>query len=365
MASTRKIRVISYGVGAMGGLMVQMLASRPDVQLVGAVDKDPAKIGNDLGEIAGLNVQLGVPVCWPPAAVLERVDADVVLLTTTAFAAEALPQILEILDRRINVVCIVQELFFPLNKNREIARIVHERAIEAGVSVTAVGINPGFILDVLLSVCSVPCWQIKSIVAQRNVDFSPYGPDEMVHIGANLTVAEFEEGVRDGSIGHIGLLESTAFVAHCAGLPVDELRQTKEPLIADRDLETEFTRVAEGRVRGFRQRVQGFSGDEVCIDFQMNGLLDPREDLGDVPLGDHCRITGTPNVDIQLKEEISQKGGIGTAAVAVNTIPNLLAAQAGFLTADQLPLPHRWVSERRAIPQKNRSWMQEHQHETG
>lgn len=37
-------------------------------------------------------------------------------------------------------------------------------------------------------------------VARRNVDFSPYGPDEMSHIEANLTDEEFQQGAGDRSV---------------------------------------------------------------------------------------------------------------------------------------------------------------------
>ena len=77
----------------------------------------------------------------------------------------------------------------------------------------------------------------------------------------------------------------------------------------------------------------------------MIGLLDPKPDEDGVELGDYTRITGVPNVDIRIREEISQLGGLGTAASAVNTIPRLLAAMPGFHTVDRLPaLPCFWKS---------------------
>jgi 4-hydroxy-tetrahydrodipicolinate reductase len=109
--------------------------------------------------------------------VFDRVGCDVVLLATTAFAAEAEPQILEAVRRRRHVVSIVQELFFPVGGAVECAARIDRAAREAGIAVTAVGINPGFIMDVLPTVCSSPCWRVDSVDVRRHVDFSPYGPD--------------------------------------------------------------------------------------------------------------------------------------------------------------------------------------------
>ena len=336
------VRVVVCGVGAMGSLMVQLLEQRP-VVVVGAVDRDPNKAGRDLGEIAGLGRKTGVTVAPRAAEVLDRVECDVVMLATTAFAAEAEPHILAAVQRRRYVVSIVQELFFPIGKAVECAARIDRAARDAGVAVGAVGINPGFIMDVLPAVCSYPCWHVDSVEVRRHVDFSPYGPDEMAHIGAGLTEAEFAAGVAAGTIGHIGLLESAAMVSHCLELDVDELRQSKEPLIAERERVTPFVKVPPGRACGFRQSVVGSRAGETVLDFRMVAVLDPRPGDG-LELGDHARINGTPNVDVTVREEISQKGGLGTSGVAVNTIPLILAAPPGFHTIDRLTLPHLWRS---------------------
>ncbi len=342
MKSNNPIRVIQYGVGAMGSNMVHLLLRKPNIQIVGAIDKDPSKIGRDLGDVAGLNGKLGIPVEYPAHIVLDNREADVVLHATTAFMVDAFPQILDILNRRINVVTIAQELFFPLGKNLEKAKELDKRAKEMGVRLTAVGINPGFIMDILPIVTSLPCWEIKKVFVGRIVDFSPYGPDEMKHIGAGLSPEEFLQGVNEGTIGHIGLLETAAMVDHCLNLKVNRFVQTKEPMITEKHRESKFIQINPGRVCGFRQNVIGFKNDDQVLEFRMIGLISPDRTEDGVELGDYTRIEGTPNVDIVIKEEISQKGGLGTAGVAVNVIPRLLEMKPGYHTMNELALPHFW-----------------------
>jgi 4-hydroxy-tetrahydrodipicolinate reductase len=344
-----RVRVVVYGVGAMGSQMVRLLRSKPRAQLVGAIDIDAAKVGRDLGDVAGLGEHLGIPVQYPPESVLDNVEADVVLHATTAFMDDAFPLITNVLKRKMNVITIAQELFFPLGSNRDKARLIDELAKDAGVSATAVGINPGFIMDILPILCSTPCWQIKRVSAQRNVDFSPYGPDEMRHIGAGLSPEAFDDGARRGEIGHIGLLETAAMVAYCLGIPIDELRQTKSPITSQTARQTPFARIAPGEVCGFRQSVVGYTNNETFLELKMVGIVAPTEDDG-IVLGDHALIEGTPNVDIRIKEQISQKGGVGTAAVAVNMIPSILRAEPGFHTMNQLGLPHIWTGRPEPLP---------------
>jgi len=155
-AMNGKIRVIQYGIGAMGSNMVRLLAGKECVSLVGAIDIDEAKIGCDAGRLAGLGRDLGITVQFPPEEVLDRVQADVVLHATTAFMKDAYPLVTKVLERGMNVVTIAQELFFPLGENAHIAKDIDALAKEKGVSITAVGINPGFILDFVPIVGSLP-----------------------------------------------------------------------------------------------------------------------------------------------------------------------------------------------------------------
>jgi 2,4-diaminopentanoate dehydrogenase len=337
------IRVIQYGVGAMGSNMVKLLSKKPGVKIVGAIDIDRLKIGRDLGDVAGLDTRLGVEVQYPAEKVFERVQADVILHATTAFMDDAYPLIMQALDWKINVVTIAQELFFPLVDRLKKAVELDNRAKQQGVRLTAAGINPGFIMDILPIICSLPCWEIKKIFARRVVDFSPYGPDEMKHIGAGLSQEDFDQGAKEGVIGHIGLLETAAMVNRCLGLGIDELEQTKEPIITRKPRKTKFTCVDPGKVCGFKQNVRGLRENEEVLEFRMIGILSPDLEEDGIELGDYTRIEGIPNVDISIKEEISQKGGIGTAAVAVNMIPCLLASPPGYHTMNNLNLPHIWT----------------------
>ncbi|PBB58143.1 hypothetical protein CK217_31585 [Mesorhizobium loti] len=322
----------------MGGLMLRLLAERSDISIVGAIDIDPNKVGRDVGDLLQQPALNGIQVSSPETA--HELKADVVLHATTAFAAEAYAVVASLAARGMNVVTITQELFFPLGSNVGVAQQIDRQAKAAGARVTAVGINPGFILDLLPISASSPCWEVNRVDGRRIVDFSPYGPDEMKHIGAGLTEPDFALGARDGTIGHIGLLETAGMVAVSMGLEVDELQQTKSAIITSRHRRTSYIEIEPGRVCGFRQSVVGLSKGDERLRFEMVGILDP--DDRDEPLGDRVRISGSPSVDLVVKEQISQLGGLGTAAVAVNTIPRLLDAAPGFHTSQQLRTPSIW-----------------------
>ena len=49
----KKIRAIQYGVGPIGASLVRLMREKQAIEVIGAIDTDPAKAGRDLGEVVG------------------------------------------------------------------------------------------------------------------------------------------------------------------------------------------------------------------------------------------------------------------------------------------------------------------------
>ena len=47
----KKIRVVQFGVGPIGASIVRVMREKASLEIVGAIDRDPAKAGRDLGEL--------------------------------------------------------------------------------------------------------------------------------------------------------------------------------------------------------------------------------------------------------------------------------------------------------------------------
>ena len=45
------IRVVHYGLGAIGTSIARLTAQQRGLQVVGGIERDPAKVGRDLGEV--------------------------------------------------------------------------------------------------------------------------------------------------------------------------------------------------------------------------------------------------------------------------------------------------------------------------
>src|SRR3954452_1180230 len=106
MASSRKgpIRVLHYGLGPIGAAVVRQVAERRGFRIVGAVDIDPAKVGRDLGEVAGAGRALRIKVTSDARKTIKATKPDVVVLCTLSSLKKVLPQMEEILKLKVPIV---------------------------------------------------------------------------------------------------------------------------------------------------------------------------------------------------------------------------------------------------------------------
>lgn len=227
-----RIRVVQWGLGAMGSGMAKLMAGKEGFQLVGGIDSRPDYVGKDLGEVLGVD-HLGVQVTDDPASVLDKDKVDCVVIATTSWVEEQMDDLRTILKAGINCVSIAEEMASPEAQSPELAKELDELAKANGVSIIGTGVNPGLSMDMLVVALTAGCHEVTSIEASRVNDLSPYGPTVMRTQGVGLSEEEFLKGVEDGSVdGHIGFPESARMISDALGLGVDRIEQRREPIIS-------------------------------------------------------------------------------------------------------------------------------------
>ncbi len=326
----KKIRVVQYGLGPIGASIARLMRTKAQIEIVGAIDKDPAQAGRDLGEVLGAtDAPWGVVIAPEAASVLAK-PADLVVHSTSSYLSSVMDQLLECIGAGCCVVSTCEELAYPFRKHPELSKKLDESAIEEGVAVIGTGVNPGFVMDKLVLTLSTVSQKVESARAIRVVDASKRRLPLQKKIGAGMTPEEFKQQVAAGVIKHHGLPESIAMVADGLGIEVDEITETIEPMIADETVKTEYLEVAPGQVTGVHQVGRGTAGGQEKIFMELKmyvGAKDP---------GDTVELSGQPNISLTIPG--GTHGDIATAAVAVNAIPSILAANAGLRTSRDLPL---------------------------
>jgi 2,4-diaminopentanoate dehydrogenase len=329
-AVKKKIRAIQYGIGPIGASIVKLLREKESVDIVGAIDTDPAKVGKDLGEVVGASDgPWGVKVSGDAKGVLDQ-SADVVMHTTSSSLPKVMDQLLACLDVGSCVVSTCEELSYPYRTHPELAAKLDKVAKDNGVALVGTGVNPGFVMDKLVITLAGVSQRIDHVKALRIVDASNRRLPLQKKIGAGMTVDEFRAKVNEGAIKHVGLPESVAMVADSLGLRVDEITESIEPKVATERVQTEFLTVEAGQAAGVHQIARGLSeGKElVYMELQMYvGAKDP---------ADSVELKGHPNISLVIPG--GSHGDIATASVAVNTIPVILDAQSGLRTSRDLSI---------------------------
>ena len=336
------IRILQWGLGAMGGGMARLILEKQGLKIVAAVDGRPDYVGKDLGEVLGIGKKLDVVVTNNPEDVLKKENVDIVLIATTSWTKEQMPDLRKIITAGINCISIAEEMSDPDAQSPELGQELDELAKKHGVSVLGTGVNPGFVLDLLVVALSGGCHSVERIEASRVNDLSPYGPTVMRTQGVGTTPEAFAAGVADGSIvGHVGFPESIHLISEALGLSVDRIVETREPIISKVYRETPHVKVEAGMVAGCRHIGIGYRGEQEVVKLIHPQQIHPH--LEDQDTGDYINIYGKPEIHMAIKPEIA--GGIATMGVTVNMIPHVVAASPGMKRMIDLPVPAALMGE--------------------
>lgn len=332
------IKVAVWGTGMMGQGLLGYILDRPDqVELVGAIDVDPARQGTTVGALLGR--QCDIAVTGDVAAVLAS-GPDVVCISTRSTLAEVTDHVEAAVRAGANVLCTAETLAYPWASDAEWAARFEELAMDHNVSILGTGINPGFMLDALIVAWTSVCLRVDRIEARRVNDLSPFGPTVMESQGVGATVEEFERGVAEGTIvGHIGFPESIGLIADAIGWEIDEVVETREPIVTTVLRETPHVKVKPGDVCGCRHIGRGYINGELKIELIHPQQIHPH--LEGVETGDYITIIGDPEIRMATCPEVP--GGKGTYASTGNYIPLIIDAPAGILTVTDLPIPRFWA----------------------
>jgi 2,4-diaminopentanoate dehydrogenase len=330
---SQSIRVIQFGLGPIGSAVARHVLERPGVELVGAVDIAPAKVGKDTGEVLGLEKKLGIPVSGSLAEALAHARADVVTHCTGSYADHFTAQILEILGAGLSIVSTSEELSFPWLAHPAEAKLIDDAAKHAGRAVLATGVNPSFLMDTLPLTLTAICQRVDHITVTRTQNASNRRGPFQAKIGSGMTIDEFTAKMAAGRMGHVGLVESAGMVLTTLGKRMVKFETSVEPVVAEKPVTTPYFDVAAGRVRGLRQVAHAYAPEGEFLTLVFVAALDEATDQ------DVVVIEGKPNLEVTLK---GTNGDIATVAITVNAIRRVLVAQPGLATMADLPLVAAW-----------------------
>lgn len=346
------VKVVIWGFGAMGSGMARMLLTKKGVEIVGVCDLHPERVNKSVFEVLGVErgQRKEVIIKDDINEVLTEKCCDVCLCATDSFTKKAFPRLKLALEKKVNVISTAEEMAYPKAQAPELACELDRIAKENGVTILGTGINPGFIMD-LLVICMTGCMtEVKEIEAKRVNSLSPFGPAVMEEQGVGIAVDKFKEGVRSGSLaGHVGFAESINMIGDAIGWKVEKYETQMSPIVTDVDRKSPYGFAKAGNVAGVNMTGQGYVDGKPIINMIHPQQIEP--EMAGVHTGDYVTIKGTPEVNLSIKPEV--QGGLGTIAMCVNMIPHVINAKPGLKTMINLPVPRAIMGDMREMVERN------------
>jgi hypothetical protein len=344
------LRVVAWSTGNVGRNALAGIDARPDLELVGVWVSNPAKVGVDAGELAGLGRSLGVLATNDVQEVLAlRPDCVVNTAMADHRIVEALADLELLLGAGINVVASGPVfLQYPSGPAAGLADGVRKAALDGGASLFVNGIDPGFANDWLALSLTAISERIDQVRCLEVLNYNTYDQGmilfDVMGFGRPLDEVPMllQPGVLSmawGSVVHL--------LAAGLGVELDEVVEWYERLPAASTFEVDSGTIEEGTAAALHFEVRGMRGGRPVVVLEHVTRL--HDDLGPdwpQPAGKGCYrvvVTGEPNytLDLQLLGSDGDHNTAGLKATAmrlVNAVPAVVAAPAGLLTALDLPL---------------------------
>ncbi len=340
----KNVKVIIWGLGAMGSGMADMLLKKKGVDIVGAVGRGD-KIGKSMFDY--INTEKGDKtdvIIGSAEDVIKPGAADVVLTCTDSFVETAFDRLKFCLEQGINVVSSAEEMAYPQAQNPELAAELDRIAKENSVSIMGTGINPGHIMDLLVVLWTGCCEEVDSILSRRVNSLSPFGPVVMEEQGIGISKEAFENGVKTGKLsGHVGFHESAMMICDAIGWDLEKVEQSMKPIMTDVDRKSPYGFAKAGDTAGCSMEAECYIDGEMKLKMEHPQQIEP-EQVG-VQTGDYVFIKGTPDINMANTPEVP--GGIGTIAMCVNMIPHIINARPGLHNMLTLPVPRAIMGDMR------------------
>jgi hypothetical protein len=347
------LRVVVWSTGTVGRHAIAGVDAHPDLDLVGVWVSSAEKDGRDAGELAGLGRDLGVPATRDKDALLGlRPDCIVHAAMTDDRVFEAIDDLVSFLEAGVNVVSsgpVVLQWPFGILPPDLVDR-VRTAGERGGASLHVNGIDPGFANDVLPLALTSLSQRIDEVrcfeIADYSTYYQPVVMSEIFGFGKPMdhTPMLFQPGVLSMAWGSV-----VRQIAAGLGITLDEpLRETVERAPAEADLDVASCHIPAGTAAAVRFEVIGTVDGvpRVVLEHVTRTHPDQMPVWPQPARGDGCyrvEITGEPTMAVELEHHAEHgdhnvSGMIITAMRLVNSVPAVVAAKPGLVTALDLPL---------------------------
>lgn len=346
-------RVVVYGTGFVGKMVIAEIVKHPLFELVGVGVSNPAKVGRDVGEICGLAEPVGITATDDIEALIAlKPDALVHYGPTAMHAKENIALITRFLRAGIDVCSTAMTPWvwptMSLNPPNWIQPITE--ACELGESSCfTTGIDPGFANDLFPMTLMGLCSEVRRVRASELLDYTNYEGDYEFEMGIGRE-PEFKPMLEDRDMLIFAWGATVPMIAHAAGIMLDEITTTWDKWVTPTERNSARGVIKPGHVAAVRFTINGVYQGETRIQLEhVNRIgLDAAPDWPTGHDNDVYRvdIEGTPSIFQETAFRFTDGSGRDAAAAgclatglrALNAVPAVNDLRPGWVTPLDLPL---------------------------
>ncbi|MDB5724567.1 MAG: 4-hydroxy-tetrahydrodipicolinate reductase [Novosphingobium sp.] len=340
-ANSGKPRIVIYGMGQFGSLITRLAVAK-GWSIAAAYNRAGPKIGQDLGQVAGLDRELGIAVQDFDTADFAGLEADIAVVTHRDLLKDNMPAYRRLIGAGLNVVCHGVQSYYPQCHDPVLAAEIEGMAREHGVTFTGSGIwDMSRIWSGILA--AGPCTDITSIdiTSLSDAEAQTHSLEQMKQFAISEPIKRFYEKGIDKSVLAHAFKSVPEMVLVALGYDVIKTTSVVEPVVFDEAVPSRHApdgQFPAGLCMGIRMRSktttrQGVTGTAM-VDSR---IIKP----GEIEAM-YWSVEGKPRTRIHVERLDSAHA---TASNLFNRIPDVIAARPGIVPVFELgPVKHSALS---------------------
>ena len=341
----QKIKAVQYGVGKMSLYTMRYMIEK-GIEIVGAVDLNPAVIGKDIGEILGKE-KLGIVVVSAEKAeeMMKETKPDICIITTRSLIAELEEPCMLCAKLGINAISTCEEAFYPQNSNPTLTKKIDELAKANNCTITGTGYQDIYWGQLITSIAG-STQKITKIKGSSSYNVEDYGIALAEAHGAGLTLEDFDkqvasvdrmsdeerqEIINKGEYAPSYMWNVNGWLCSKLGLTIISQTQKCVPQTYKDDIysSTLDMTIKAGDATGMSAVVTTKTKEGITIESECIGKVYAPDEFDK----NVWTVEGEPTTTITVEKPATVEL---TCATVVNRIPDVIKAEPGYITTEKL-----------------------------
>ena len=340
------MKVVQYGCGKMSKYTMRYVYEKGGT-IVGAIDVNPNVIGKDIGKILECEDK-GVVVSDVKNAreVLTSTRPDACIVTTMSLLSDLEEALMLCAELGINAITTCEEAFYSWNSNPNLTKKIDDLAKQNNCTITGSGYQDIFWGQLVTSICGAT-QSIKKIVGESWYNVEDYGIALAEAHGAGLTLEEFDEKIAsvdrmskeerqklidDGVYSPSYMWNVNGWLCEKLGLTVKSQNQKCVPETYTEDINSSTLNmtIKAGDATGMSAVVTTETEEGIVLETKCVGKVYAPDEY-DI---NEWTIVGEPDTTVTVRRPATVEL---TCASVVNRLPDLVAAEPGFVPTANMP----------------------------